>query len=42
LLVGIVLVLVAVAFADELLDVLAISPESFRIAVALVLAATGV
>jgi small neutral amino acid transporter SnatA (MarC family) len=42
LLVGIGLVLVAVAFADELLDVLAISPEAFRIAVALVLAATGV
>jgi small neutral amino acid transporter SnatA (MarC family) len=41
LLVGMALVLAAVAVADELLDALAISPESFRIAAGLVLAATG-
>jgi small neutral amino acid transporter SnatA (MarC family) len=41
LLVGMGLVLAAVAIADELLDALAISPESFRIAAGLVLAATG-
>lgn len=35
------LVVVGAVFADELLDALAISPESFRIAAGLVLAAAG-
>jgi hypothetical protein len=41
LLAGFGLVAVAAVFADELLDALTISPESFRIAAGLVLAATG-
>jgi hypothetical protein len=39
---GVVLVVVATVFADDLLDALSISPESFRIAAGLVLAVTGI
>jgi hypothetical protein len=42
LLAGFGLVALAVVFADDLLDALAVSPESFRIAAGLVLGATGV
>jgi hypothetical protein len=42
LLAGCVLVVGAVILADDLLDALAISPESFRIAAGLVLAATAI
>jgi len=38
---GVALVVVATLFADDLLDALSISPESFRIAAGLVLAITG-
>jgi small neutral amino acid transporter SnatA (MarC family) len=41
LLIGVGLVAAATVFADDLLDGLAISPESFRIAAGLVLAALG-
>ena len=39
---GIALVVVAVVFADDVLDALSISPESFRIAAGIVLAVTAV
>jgi hypothetical protein len=39
---GAVLVVVATVFADDLLDALSISPESFRIAAGLVLAVTAI
>ena len=39
---GAVLVVVSVVFADDLLDALSISPESFRIAAGIVLAVTAV
>ena len=39
---GVVLVVLATVFADDLLDALSISPESFRIAAGLVLAVTGI
>ena len=39
---GVVLVVVATVFADDLLEALSISPESFRIAAGLVLAVTGI
>jgi hypothetical protein len=42
LLAGFALVAVAVVFADDLLDALSITPESFRIAAGLVLGAAGV
>jgi hypothetical protein len=42
LLAGATLVVVATVFADDLLDALSISPESFRIAAGLVLALTAV
>jgi hypothetical protein len=41
LMAGIVLIVAGVVFADDLLDALAISPESFRIAAGLVLGAAG-
>jgi hypothetical protein len=40
--IGAALVVVATVFADDLLDALSISPESFRIAAGLVLAVTAV
>jgi hypothetical protein len=39
---GAVLAVVATVFADDLLDALSISPESFRIAAGVVLAVTGI
>jgi small neutral amino acid transporter SnatA (MarC family) len=39
---GVALVVVAVVFADDVLDALSISPESFRIAAGIVLAVTAV
>jgi hypothetical protein len=39
---GVALVVVAAVFADDMLEALSISPESFRIAAGLVLAVTGV
>jgi hypothetical protein len=39
---GAALVIVATVFADDLLDALSISPESFRIAAGVVLAFTGI
>ena len=39
---GVALIAAGVIFADDLLDALAISPESFRIAAGIVLAASGV
>jgi hypothetical protein len=40
--VGATVIVLAAAFADDLLDALDISPESFRIAAGIVLAATGI
>ena len=39
---GAVLVVAATVFADDLLDALSISPESFRIAAGVVLAVAGI
>lgn len=41
LIAGLALIVVGVVLADDLLDALAISPESFRIAAGIVLAASG-
>jgi hypothetical protein len=42
LIAGLALIVAGVVFADDLLDALAISPESFRIAAGIVLGASGV
>jgi hypothetical protein len=42
LLAGLALIALGVLFADDLLDALAISPESFRVAAGIVLGASGV